>query len=205
MTGAVWILSLLPLKTWHVMHTFHFSFWLNRVAHDYKSSWWFLWKLCLIYAHDLVTSWYLYSHQDFFHSSAVHCHSPETQRAKGKELQALTSEMQKIGVWKKDKQMRMWILGAQDRQVLSFCRGPFIYWTFMCIQILSPWWSKELVLILAAKICAVNVMTRLVHNIIFSRWLFFSNYWMEKYVLRQVHIKIILFPIIAFFFFFLHF
>lgn len=26
---------------------------------------------------------------------------------------------------------------------------------------------------------------------------------MEKYVLRQVHIKIILFPIIAFFFFFL--
>lgn len=123
---------------------------------------------------------------------------PKGQRERN--YRHLYQRCKKIGVWKKYKQMRMWILGAQDRQVLSFCRDPFIYWTFMCIRIFSPWWSKELVLILAAKICAVNVMTRLVHNIIFSRWLFFSNYWMEKYVLRQVHIKIILFPIIAFFF-----
>lgn len=183
------------------MHTLHFFFWLNKVAHDDKSSWWFLWKVCFIRAHDLVASWYLHLHQDFLHSRAIYCHSPETKRAEGKELQALTSEMQKIWVSKKYKQMRMWMLGAQDRPALSFCRGPFIYWTFMCVRIFSPWQSKELVLILTAKIFAVNVMTRLVHNMIFSRWLLFSNYWMEKYVLRQVHIKILLFPIIVSFFF----
>lgn len=61
--------------------TFYFFFWLNKAAHECKSSWWFLWKVCLIYARDLVASWYLYLHQDFFHSRAIYCHTPETRGA----------------------------------------------------------------------------------------------------------------------------
>lgn len=76
--------SLLPLKTWCTWHAFHFFCWLNEVAHDYKLSWWFFWKICLICADKLINSWYLYLHQDFFHSCASYCHSREPWKGKGK-------------------------------------------------------------------------------------------------------------------------
>lgn len=67
--------------------------------------------------------------------------------------------------------------------LLIYCRNPLFIEYFTGIWLYGSWWGNGRILILTAKIFAVNVMTCLVYNVILSRWLFFKFHKMEKYAL----------------------
>lgn len=96
----------------------------------------------------------------------------ERQRNKDKCVRRFM--MQKCVFKKKDKQRKMWTLKTYYSCAIDLLQEPSIYWILYGYLIIWQWWGNERILILTAKVFAVNVMTCFVYNTILSRWLFFK-------------------------------